>query len=386
MHADVLIIGGGAIGLAIFAEASRLGLVAVLLERHDSFGRETSSRNSGVIHGGMYYAPGSLKAKLCVDGRRLLYDYAESRKIPYSRCGKVIVAVDAAEKKGLEAILSSGIKNGVEGLRPLLAQDELDAMAPGVTGVMGLYSPETGVIDVHALMDALAADAEALGGMGVCGAEVVGLGMEQDGWEINYRDSEGLGSIHASTVVNAAGLGAQKIMRLAGMNPNAADLTLYPCKGRYYAVHGESRKRIKGLIYPAPEQNLAGLGIHTLVDIGGGVKLGPDVEYIPESEEYDYGVDDSRRNAFFKSAKRYLPYLEEKDISPDMSGVRPKLSGPGQPVRDFYIADESRRGLPGFINLAGIESPGLTACLAIGNMVAGMISENNSHTVRGMEL
>ena len=161
-------------------------------------------------------------------------------------------------------------------------------------------------------------------------------------------------------------------MRLAGLEPNGCDLRLYPCKGNYFSVGGASRKGIRGLVYPAPEANLAGLGIHTIADFAGGVKLGPNVEYIEEAAEYDYSVDGSLGGVFFASASRYLPFLRREDIAPDMAGVRPKLAGPGQPARDFYIAEESARGLPGFINTAGLESPGLTACLAIGGMVVDL--------------
>lgn len=369
---DMAIIGGGVVGLAVLYKATARGLSAVLLERHEACGGEISSRNSEVIHSGMYYRPGSLKARLCVDGRRQLYEFAAAHDIPHSRCGKIIVAVTPDEMVGLEEIAAIGMENDVENLR-FLNWREFSGIAPGVKAEAALYSPNSGVINAHGLMDVLRSLSEAAGGIVVCGAEVTGVGRTYGGWEVDFEDVDGPSTLVASAVVNSAGLRAQNIMRMAGMDPEIADLRLYPCKGNYFSVHGESRKRIRGLVYPAPEINLQGLGIHTLVDFGGGVKLGPNVEYIEEADEYDYSVDESLGDVFYGSVSRYLPFLERGDISPDMSGIRPKLAGPGQSARDFHISNESTWGLDGFINLAGIESPGLTACLAIGDMVAGMM-------------
>lgn len=371
---DTTVIGGGVVGLAALHKLAAAGLSAALLERHPAWGRETSSRNSEVVHGGMYYAPGSLKARLSVDGRRQLYRFAATHDVPHKRAGKIIVATSDEEVSGLERILATGRQNGVEGIR-LVDSAEVARIAPGVRAVAGLHSPETGVVNAHAYMDALARCAEADGGMAACGSEVVALERISGGWEVRYRDADGQSVIRTRTVVNSAGLRAQRIMAMAGLDAAAADLRLYPCKGNYFSVGGESRKRIHGLVYPAPEANLAGLGIHTIVDFAGGVKLGPNVKYVEEADPYDYGVDESLRDGFFASASRYLPFLRKDDIQPDMSGVRPKLSGPGQAARDFHIAHEAVRGLPGFVNLAGIESPGLTASLAIGDMVVNLVRE-----------
>lgn len=371
---DATVVGGGVVGLAALYKLSAAGLNAVLLERHSAWGRETSSRNSEVIHGGMYYAPGSLKARLSVAGRRQLYAFAEKHGVPHRRAGKIIVAVDAAEKTGLERILATGLQNGVEDLR-MVDSSETERIAPGVKAVAGLYSPVTGVVNAHAYMDALAGAAEDAGGTIVCGAAVAGLARVSGGWSVRYADASGANEIGSRVVVNAAGLNAQTVMAMAGMDPEAADLRLYPCKGNYFSVGGESRRRIQGLVYPAPEANLAGLGIHTIVDFAGGVKLGPNVQYVDQADPYDYTVDESLRDVFFNSAARYLPFLRKEDIQPDMSGVRPKLSGPGQPARDFHIAHEAERGCPGFVNLAGIESPGLTASLAIGDLATELAQE-----------
>ncbi|MDR1613251.1 MAG: NAD(P)/FAD-dependent oxidoreductase [Planctomycetota bacterium] len=369
MDMDLTIVGGGAVGLAIAMRSAGKGSRVLLLERHSAFGRETSSRNSEVIHGGMYYPPGSLKAKLCVEGRRELYAFAGTRGVPARKTGKIIVAQDEAEIAALERIQTTGRANGVEGL-DLLGKDGLSKRCPDLRAQVALWSPETGVVNAHRLMDALRVVAEEQGAVVLPGAEALGLEMIDGGWRVDFRDADGLQAVETAWVANAAGLNAQKVMRMAGLDPAEMGLTLHPCKGSYYSVRGKAGKRITSLVYPVPEEKLVGLGVHTIVDVAGGVKLGPDAEYVPEADEYDYAVDARRKDDFFRSAKRYLPFLEPGDIEPDMSGIRPKLYGPGEPERDFHIREERERGRPGFINLAGLESPGLTACLAIGKMVA----------------
>lgn len=366
MPLDAIIVGGGVTGLAALREFAARGREAALLERHDAFGRETSSRNSEVIHGGMYYAPGSLKAAACGEGRRLLYAFAEAAGVRHAKCGKIIVANDPAEEEALGRILDTGEQNGVEGLR-FLSQGEIAAREPEIKARAALLSPETGVVDAHGLMHALAHAAETDGASAVPGAVVTGLGKSASGWKVRFRDAEGENEEEARVVVNAAGLAAQEVMRMAGLDPEALGLRLQPCKGNYFSLSGSAGKRIRALVYPAPEANLAGLGVHTIVDLAGRARLGPDVEYLEPAAngEYDYRVDPGRLERFFVSARRYLPFLEPGDLAPDFSGIRPKLAGPGQPARDFYLAEESARGAPGFINMAGLESPGLTACLAL---------------------
>lgn len=368
---DLTIIGGGVIGLSILHKASARGMRALLLERHETCGRETSSRNGEVIHGGMYYPPGSLKARLCVEGRRQMYEFARRHDVPAVKCGKVIVAVNEWEQAALENLAAAGMESGVEDLR-FLSQRELAEIAPGARAVAALHSPHTGVINAHGFMRALQAQAEADGGVVMCGAEVTGLGPTYGGWEVDYVDDKGEASATSLAVVNAAGLQAQRIMRMAGLDPASANLALYPCKGSYFAVGGASRERIRGLIFPAPESNLQGTGIHTLVDFGGGVRLGPNIEYVEETDEYDYSVPDCLGDVFHSNVSRYLPFLRRSDIYPDIAGIGPRLYGPGMPARDFHISHETMWNLNGFINLAGIDSPGLTACLAIGDMVADM--------------
>jgi L-2-hydroxyglutarate oxidase LhgO len=342
-----------------------------VLERHDSFGREASSRNSEVLHAGLYYAPEMLRTRLCLEGRREIYRLAAAHGIPHRKCGKLVVAVEDSEVPGLEKLLARGCANGVEGLE-ILTQAEVRRREPNVVCRAALLSPETGIVDSHRLMEHFKRGLEAAGGSCVFGCEVTGLAPAGALWRLRYRDSGGDGSASCRAVVNCAGLGAQAVMTMAGLDPEALDLRLHLCKGDYFSVQGPKRALVRSLVYPAPERDLSGLGIHTVVDLGGGLKLGPSARYV---NAVDYTVDAARRADFCGGARSFLPFLEPDDLAPDMSGVRAKLSGPGQPVRDFHIAHETAAGAPGFFNLAGIESPGLTASPAIARLVAGMVGE-----------
>ncbi|MHC4917657.1 MAG: NAD(P)/FAD-dependent oxidoreductase [Planctomycetota bacterium] len=368
---DVAVVGAGVVGLAIAAEAAARGRSVAVLERHDSFGRETSSRNSEVIHAGLYYPPDFLKTKLCVEGRRELYRICEENGIGCRKCGKLVVAVEKDEVPGLAALLRHGTAAGVEGLC-MLSAAEVGRHEPNVLAVAGLHSPESGIIDSHGLMEHFRRRAEAGGGDTVFGCEVTGLERTGDLWEVRYRDAEEEGAVSCRAAVNAAGLGAQEIMRMAGLDPEAMNLSLYLCKGEYFSVQGPKRVLVSSLVYPTPEHDLKGLGIHTVVDLGGGLKLGPSAEYV---DEINYDVDSGHRDAFLEDARSFLPQFEAEDLVPDMSGIRPKLCGPGEAERDFHIAHEAEAGAPGFFNLAGIESPGLTAAPAIGRYVADLLDE-----------
>ena len=369
MELDVAVIGGGVVGLAVAAELAGRVTSLALFERHDAFGRETSSRNSEVIHAGIYYAAGSLKARLCVAGQRRLYQLAAEHGLPQRKCGKIIVAVTPAQEAELEGLKRQGEKNDVEGLR-LLTAAEVRALEPRVLARAGLLSPETGILNAHALMDFFARQAEAAGGTLLRGAEILGLTPTAGGWQVRYRDSDGEGGVTARAVVNAAGLGAQDVMRGAGLSPEALNLRLYPCKGEYFSVNGAKRAWISRLVYPTPHADLKSLGIHTVVSLHGGFKLGPNAFYV---DQIDYSVDPAHQPGILDSVRAYLPFLEPADLAPDMSGIRPKLSGEGQPARDFHIAHEAAVP-PGFFNLAGIDSPGLTASPAIAAHVAAMVT------------
>ena len=366
---DVAVIGGGAVGLAIAAALAPRVKALALFERHAAFGTETSSRNSEVIHAGIYYAEGSLKARLCVAGRRALYRLAAEHGIPHRKCGKIIVAVNAEQEAELAVLKRKGETNGVEGLR-LLTAAEVRALEPRVAAMAGLLSPETGILSAHALMDFYAEQAEAADATLLRGADVRGLEAVAAGWEIRYEDSAGPGRVTARAIVNAAGLSAQSIMRLTGLDPEQMNLRLHPCKGEYFSVSGSKHAWISHLVYPTPLADLKSLGIHTVVSLQGGFKLGPSAFYV---DRLDYAVDPANQRGFLDSVRPYLPFLEMEDLAPDMSGIRPKLSDEGESARDFHIAHEPAVP-PGFFNLAGIDSPGLTASPAIGAHVADMVA------------
>jgi L-2-hydroxyglutarate oxidase LhgO len=371
MDFDIVIIGGGIVGLAIAAETAQRFRRVALLERHDGFGRETSSRNSEVIHGGIYYNTDSLKARLCVEGRRLIYAFAQEHGIPFKKSGKIIVAVNQDEVRSIEELKRRGEANGVENLTMLTAA-EVRRREPNVRALAALLSPETGIVDSHRLMEAYCRVARNAGADIVFGANVEGLEQISRGWEVRYRDSAGVGSATTRAVVNSAGLGAQAVMRMAMLDPDRMNLRLHLCKGEYFSVIGAKRTMVKGLVYPSPRADLVSLGIHTRVDLGGSLRLGPSAFYV---DEIDYSVDASNAAAFAKCVKPFLPFIEPEDLAPDMSGIRPKLAGPGQPPRDFHIAHEAANGTPGFFNLVGIESPGLTASPALARYLTAMIAD-----------
>ena len=365
-HVDITVVGAGVVGLAIAAELADAGREVTLVERHDSFGQETSSRNSEVIHAGIYYPAGSLKASLCVEGRPELYRLLEANGIPFRKTGKIIVAWDGAQVPLLEKLKAQGDANGVEGLR-LLDGAEVASLEPDVRSVAGLLSPETGIFDTHRAMAFLEKKAARRATLAYR-CEVIGVAGGPGGYTVCIRDADGEEYRFASrAVVNAAGLGAERVARMAGIDTAGAGCTVYPCKGEYFRLGGGKGGRLRHLVYPPPTH--ISLGVHTVIDLQGGVKLGPNAFYV---DALDYSVDERHRREFYLGAREYLPFIEEEDLTPDMSGIRPKLYRDGEPTRDFVIRHEADRGLEGFINLLGIESPGLTASLAIGKLVAGI--------------
>ncbi|MFA6174560.1 MAG: NAD(P)/FAD-dependent oxidoreductase [Kiritimatiellales bacterium] len=369
MQTEVTIIGGGVIGLGIAARLAARVKSLVLFERHDTWGQEISSRNSEVLHSGIYYAHGSLKAAFCAKGQRMLYELAQEAQIPHKRCGKIIIASSESEEADLLRLKGCGERNGAEGLR-MLTGAEVAAREPSVKAVAGLLVPDSGIINAHTLMDVLAARAQGSGADLIRGAEVTGLEKTEQGWTVSYRDADGSDTLSSRVVINSAGLGAQALMAMAGIDPEAAGLKLHLAKGEYFTVPSKYRNRLNSMVYPVPHKNLTGLGVHTVPDLSGGFKLGPNAFYV---NRIDYTVDEAHTAEFYESARKYLPFLEPDDLVPAMSGIRPKLSAENEPARDFYIRHETERGAPGFFNLAGIESPGLTSCCAIGDYVAEMV-------------
>ncbi len=361
---ECAVIGAGVIGLAIARRLALSGKDVLIIEQADAVGTETSSRNSEVIHAGIYYAPGSLKARLCVEGRALLYAYARRRAVPYRQCGKLIVATSPAQVARLDEIRQQAATCGVCDLR-LLDTAQVAALEPKVRCNAALMSPSTGIIDSHALMLALLGDAEAEGALLSLNTQVLSVQRAGQDFEITTKDrSTGEEfDLRAGQIINTAGLYASEVAsRIEGLDPAHIPKT-YFARGSYFILPG--RPRFSHLVYPVPEPG--GLGVHLTLDLAGGMRFGPDVEWI---DTPDYTVNASRQAAFAQKIKAYWPGLPADDLHPGYCGIRPKLSGPGTPVQDFRIDTSARHGIAGLVNLFGIESPGLTASLAIADLVA----------------
>jgi L-2-hydroxyglutarate oxidase LhgO len=373
MDADITIIGAGVIGLAIAEVLSERYSGVFLVEKHPSFGQETSSRNSEVVHAGIYYTRNSLKAKLCVEGNNLLYEYCRKHDVPHRICGKLIVATNDEEIAIIDGIRKTAAVNGVDLL--VTEREQVRELEPEIFALKALYSPTTGIVDTHSLMKRYETNTLNYGGQIAYGSEVTGITKIKGGYEITVSDKDKTDySFTSRLVINSAGLSADKIAEMAGMGDE--NLKIMFCKGEYFRINPPKNRLVNRLIYPVPHHNMEGIGIHVTVDMGGGVKLGPDVSYL-ESNVFDYRLTPSKQGAFYKSARKFLPFLEPEDIAPEMAGIRPKIQKPGEPQRDFYICEESRRGYPGFINLIGMESPGLTSSIAIAKYVNSLIVNTN---------
>jgi L-2-hydroxyglutarate oxidase LhgO len=366
--AAVTIIGGGVVGLAIAAELSSRYAPLFLLERRPKYGTETSSRNSEVIHAGLYYPHGSLKAQLCVEGKTLLYELCSRHDIPFKRITKIITAIDDEELPQLEKLYHHGLGNGVE--LEMLTANQVHAFEPHIASVGGMLSPSTGIISAHGLMDYFYHAAKNNGAEVQTHCTVVGLEKKNGEYKIAIEEDGEPSFFTSEIVVNAAGLECDTVAAMAGIDIDAAGYRLHHCKGSYFSVADSKSKLITRLVYPIPPKE--SLGVHALVDLGGRLKFGPDVEYLSH-RSYDYSVDESKRHAFAESVRRILPSITDDDLSPDMSGIRAKLQAKGAPVRDFIIKHETERGLSGLINLIGIESPGLTSSPAIAKYVARLL-------------
>ncbi len=365
---SLTVIGAGAVGLAIAARLAERFPDLILLERREHHGTETSSRNSEVIHAGMYYPPGSLKARLCVEGNRLLYEYCERHQVPHRRLTKIIVAMIPEEVAHLERILLTGHQNGVE--LEMITAERSHELEPHVPAVAALFSPNTGVISVHDLMDTLLHEARSKGATFQSSAEVVGLERGNGEYRIDINTPGGVESFTSERVINAAGLECDTVAGLVGIDLDAAGYRLHYCKGSYFSVTASKSWVVRRLVYPVP--TLVSLGVHALVDLAGRIRFGPDAEFLKD-RRLDYRVDVEKRAAFARGVQRLVPILSEDDLAPDISGIRPKVQAPGEPAKDFIIRDEGARGLPGLVNLIGIESPGLTSCLAIARHVEGLL-------------
>jgi len=362
-HCEVTIIGAGVVGLAIASELSKEKYV-VVLEKNDKFGIETSSRNSEIIHAGIYYPKNSLKAKLCVEGNPLLYETCDKNHIPYDKIGKLVVATNESDLIELEKLLENGKNNGAT-LVEIISEKELKKLEPNVSGKAALYAGSTGIVDVHALMDFFYNRAKSNGVIFASKSEVTEI-EKTNNYKITVNSEH---SFTSEIVINAAGLYADKIARLAGINEPR--YKIHFCKGEYFIARNSNGK-LNHLVFPLPQKKLVGLGIHSTLDLSGQLRLGPNAFYVGE---INYGVDESHKREFFESGKQYLPFLREEDLQAGFAGIRPKLQGPGEDYRDFTISHESERGFTGFINLIGIESPGLTCAQSIALHVKNMISK-----------
>jgi L-2-hydroxyglutarate oxidase LhgO len=329
---------------------------------------ETSSRNSEVIHAGIYYEPGSLKARLCVEGRDELYALCKAHDIAYKPLTKLITATTTAELAKLESIQQNAAMNGVE--LQVLDRTAALKLEPNIRTEGALFSPLTGVISVHDLMDYFFHATQTNGGTVQHRCQVVGIRQVQSGYEIVFDEAGSRSSVTSEIVINTAGLGSDLIAQMIGIDIDKEDLRLNYVKGSYFAITPSKAKLISRLVYPVPVNE--GLGIHSLLDLGGRLKFGPDLEYL-EDRALDYSVAENKRHAFAESIRRILPSINDEDITPDMSGIRPKLQKKGEPARDFVIVHETARGLSGFVNLIGIESPGLTSAPAIARYVERLL-------------
>ena len=368
-HIDCVVIGAGVVGLAVARRMAAAGRDTILLEAADMIGTGTSSRNSEVIHAGIYYAKDSLKARLCVEGRQRLYEYCRGHGVEARQCGKLIVATTDAQVAQLDGIRAKAAANGVGDLRMITAADAV-ALEPALQCTAALISPSTGIVDSHGFMLALQGEFESAGGMIAFGSPVLGAHVEAGGIRLATGGPAPM-TITARCVINAAGLHAPLLAaRFEGLAPQFVPKARY-AKGNYYSLSG--RAPFTRLIYPVPEA--AGLGVHLTLDLAGQARFGPDVEWLDVNapEAIDYRVDPRRADGFYAEIRRYWPGLKDDALQPAYSGVRPKLEIDGALAQDFVIHGPATHGVPGLVNLFGIESPGLTSSLAIAEHVAALL-------------
>lgn len=357
---DCVVIGAGVVGLAVARALALKGREVAILEAGDHFGEHLSSRNSEVIHGGLYYPPGSLKARSCLRGNALLYEYCLARRIAHRRCGKLVVA-QADQRDALQRLHDNAIASGAEGLSPV-SRRQLEIEEPWLRGAEALHSAHSGIVDSHGLMASLLRDAEDHGALLCRRHRVTAIDCAAGRFDIEVDTGDERFRLRAQQLINAAGLGAVPLVRLMSGFPETQRPQQGFAKGNYFSLSG--RSPTDRLIYPLPEQH--GLGVHLTLDLNGRARFGPDVEWV---DEVDYQVDERRRESFEEAVRHYWPALPHGALRPDYAGVRPKLRFDDEPYTDFLIQDAGSHGLDGLINLLGIESPGLTAALALAEIV-----------------
>ncbi|WGK92929.1 NAD(P)/FAD-dependent oxidoreductase [Pseudomonas migulae] len=363
---ECVVVGAGVVGLAVARALARSGREVILVEAGEGIGVGISSRNSEVIHAGIYYPSGSLKAQLCVEGKQRLYAFCDERGVGYQRLGKLIVATDDVQRGALQKLLEQGARNGVDDLQWLDANQARD-LEPALSCVAALWSPSTGIVDSHALMLALQADAEAAGASMAFHTPLMSARYSEHGFELQMGGVQPM-TLSCRELINCAGLSAPQVAsRIEGLSSRYVP-TARLCKGSYFSFSG--RAPFRHLVYPAPES--AGLGVHMTLDLGGQARFGPDVEWV---DHVDYRVDPRRADGFYEAIRRYWPALPDDSLQPAYSGIRPKITGPTEPAADFIISDPATHGVPGLVNLFGIESPGLTSCLALAERVTRALGD-----------
>ncbi|MHC8294817.1 NAD(P)/FAD-dependent oxidoreductase [Pseudomonas sp. LB3P58] len=366
---ECVVVGAGVVGLAVARALARSGREVILVEAGEGIGVGISSRNSEVIHAGIYYPSGSLKAQLCVEGKQRLYAFCDERGVDYQRLGKLIVATDDGQCTALQKLLAQGRSNGVDDLQWLDAEQARER-EPAVSCVAALWSPSTGIVDSHALMLALQADAEASGTSLAFHTPLASARWTEQGFELQMGGAQPM-TLSCRELINCAGLSAPEVAsRIEGL-PSQHVPEARLCKGSYFSFSG--RAPFRHLVYPAPES--AGLGVHMTLDLGGQARFGPDVEWI---DQVDYRVDPRRADGFYEAIRRYWPALPDNSLQPAYSGIRPKITGPTEPAADFVISGPAEHGVPGLVNLFGIESPGLTSCLALADRVTTILAAPRS--------
>ncbi|MEJ2623979.1 MAG: NAD(P)/FAD-dependent oxidoreductase [Pseudolabrys sp.] len=361
---QVLVIGAGVVGLAAARAAARAGHEVVVAEKTGGVGNGISSRNSEVIHAGLYYPPGSLRARHCVNGRHMLYDFCAAHGVPHRKCGKLVVAANDAEFERVEAIAAQGTTNGAEGLE-LIDGAAARALEPQLQCHGALRSPETGILDVHAYMLALQGDLEDAGGAIAFNTPVEGAARKDGQWAVRFGGADP-DTVSFDALINCAGIGAQGVARGIADYPADRVPRQVLAKGNYFSFTG--KPAFTRLIYPTPMPG--GLGVHVTLDLAGRMRFGPDVEWI---EREDYEVDPRRADIFYERIRTYWPEQPDDSLAPDYAGIRPKLTGKGEPAADFMIDAPSQHGLPGLVQLFGIESPGLTSSLSLAEEIVGYL-------------
>lgn len=365
---EVAVIGAGVVGLACGAAVARRGHSVTVLERHSRSAQEASSRNSGVIHAGIYYPPGSLKAVACVAGRQRLYARCTEYRIPHRKIGKLVVATEPSQIATLEELYRRGVDNGAGDLE-MLDADAVRRREPRVRAVAALWSPETGIVDANELAASYQSELERCGGTLALRTNVCRLDARSGGWRVETVGADGESfALDVGVVVNAAGLGAERLAASAGIDTAAKGWRLHACKGDYFRVAASVGQLTRCLVYPVP--GIAGLGIHVTLDLAGGLRLGPDSEYVAEAR---LDVDPEKAEMFASAVRRFLPDVTEADLSPDYAGIRAKLQAPGEAFRDFVLEEGSDENAGGLVNLLGIESPGLTSAGELAQRVADAV-------------